>query len=83
MVKLTFSIGSAICFSVVFLGLISRQESTLCSQKGTLKQMKCSDTVTLALQSYEEPLISHLHDCLNMTKADNVNGDFKLDLIHK
>lgn len=35
------------------------------------------------LQSYKEPLISPLHDYLNIMKADNVNGDFKLDLIHK
>ena len=39
--------------------------------------------VILVLRSYEEPLISPLRDYLNITKADNVNGNFKLDLIHK
>lgn len=81
--ELRFSIGSTFLLGVVFLVLISEEEHTLHSQKGMLEQIKCSHMVILALQSSEEPLISPLHDYLNITKADNVNGDFKLDLIHK
>lgn len=81
--KLRFSIVCTFLFGMVFLVLISEEERTLRSQKGMLEQIKCSHMVILALQSSKEPLINPLHDYLNVMKADNVNGDFKLDLIHK